>query len=90
VFRSEGVWCKGVAACCEHTLGQVVVVGMSSDAKVPQHSVRFPATKELDDVAVDTSAEQGCGPTRSEAARGEEGGVDACLGFELRGYDAEG
>jgi hypothetical protein len=90
VFRSEGVWCKCVVAGCEHTLGQVVVVGMSGDAKVPQHGVGFPATEELDDIAVDTSAEQGCGPTRAKAARGEEGGVIACLGLELRGCDAEG
>jgi hypothetical protein len=70
-------------------LGQVFVVGMSGNAKVPQHCVGFPATEELDDVAVRTGAEQGCGSTRAEAARGEEGGVDACSGFELRGCDTE-
>jgi hypothetical protein len=32
VFRSEGVWCKGVVACREHTLGQVVVVGEGTAA----------------------------------------------------------
>jgi hypothetical protein len=85
-----GVGCKGVVAGSQHTLGQVFVVGMSGDGMVPQHGVGFPATKELDDVAVDTSTEQGRGPARLEAAWSEEEGVDACLGLKLRGCDAEG
>ena len=52
---------------------------MGSHTEVTQHGVGFPAAEKLDDVGVDTRAEEGGGPTGAKApgadeARGNAGG----------------
>lgn len=77
VGRSVGARGESVGSGGEHALSQVGVVGVSGDAKVTQHGVRFPAPEELDHVGVHSSTEQGGGPTGAEAAGAEQSGVDA-------------
>ena len=77
VGHSAGAPGEGVGPRGEHALSQVGVVGMSGNAEVPQHGVRFPAPEELDHVGVHSSAEQGRGPTRAQAAGADQGRGDA-------------
>ena len=46
-------------------------MGGGLDAEVPKHGVRFPASKELDDVGVNASDEQGSSPARAQRERAE-------------------
>jgi hypothetical protein len=55
------------------------------DPQVGHHGVGFPPSDELDDISVDTSAEQGGGATRVEPACSEVHGVEASDCLETSG-----
>ena len=81
---------EGEVAVGEHALGEVVVVGVSSDAEVTEHGVRFPAAEEVDDVGVDVGAEEGSGSAGAEAASAEETRVDSSGDLQVGGCQAQG
>ena len=62
---SRSLRSKCVAAMVEHLLGEVATVGSSLDPEVPKHGIGLPATKELDVVLVDSSAQKCGGSTRA-------------------------
>jgi hypothetical protein len=86
----EGSRGEGEAAVLQHELGHVVVVGVSGDAEVLQHGVRFPAPKQLDDVGVDACTQEGGGAAWTEAAGTDESWVDSCVDLQVRGSQAKG
>lgn len=61
----------------EHASGVVGGVGVGLHTEVAEHGVGSPAAEELDGVLVHPGAEEGSGPTRSEAAGGQVFGIDA-------------
>ena len=87
---SRSLRSKCVAAMVEHLLGEVATVGSSLDPEVPKHGIGLPATKELDVVLVDSSAQECGGSTRAEASGGEKERVDACEWFEVCSGKTEG
>ena len=70
-----------VVAMREHALGKPLGDGLSVDAEVMEHRIRFPTPEELDGTRVDVSTEQRGGPTGPEVAGGNMCRVDAsaCL-----------
>ena len=86
----EDLWGEGVRAVVEHELSEVVGNGGCLDAEVAKHGVREPAAEELDGVAVDTCAEEGCSAARTEGARRWEMGRDACGALDRGGGVAQG
>ena len=77
-IRERVGWCarmEGVRAVVEHSLRVSVGVGGGLDAQVSEHSVRLPATKELDSVRIYAGAEEGSAPSgrskRALMSRGE-------------------
>ena len=78
---------EGVRAVVEHSLRVSVGVGGGLDAQVSEHSVRLPATKELDSVRIYAGAEEGSGAAGSQRAGADESGRDAGGGFEGSGGD---
>ena len=59
---------KRVGAVVEHPLSVVVGMRCGLDAEVAEHSVRLPASEELDGVFVYTGTEKCSGSARSEGA----------------------
>ena len=61
----RGAWSECEGTVLEHELREAKRMRGGLDAEVPKHSVRLPASKQLDDVGVDTRHEQGSGPARA-------------------------
>ena len=62
---------EGDGATGEHLLGVVVHGSIGQHVQVPDHSIRLPATNELDSVGVNAGDKQGC-----SSAGAEQAGVD--------------
>ena len=62
---------KGVVAMGNHLLGIVIGVTSGLDAKVTEHGVRFPSSKQLHSVGIDSSTQESSGSTRLERLGGD-------------------
>ena len=65
----ECLWGECVSTVIKHWLREVVGHGGCLDVQAAQHGIGEPAAKELDCVAVHTSAEEGGGAAWSKRAR---------------------
>ena len=82
--------CEGESASVEHTLREVVGVGVGGHSEVAEHGVGLPAAEKLDDVRVDAGAKQGCGAARAEAPGAEQERIDAGEVLDVDGGMAQG
>ena len=101
VISDPRSWMEQVGPTVEHLVGKLIEDWLSFHVQMLEHGGAFPATKELDVVAVDTTAEQGHSApgsggasrqvVRANASFVKEGmGCKPCLAGNIRRTDSEG